>query len=125
VGTILRGSIAVKLAADGVDLVEGSGTALVVEGSAPLKPGTESGVEINGGAEPRRLRGRVVSCEVVGISPLGPRYRIALTLNKPFDFPPRAEPTDSAVTAPSLLSVFGFLNLELEEPDPALAANSW
>jgi hypothetical protein len=112
---ILSGSVGVKLACEDVDLIDASGSDLVVEGTVPLKPGAESTVEISGGEAAQRLRGRIVSCEIVGLSRTGPRYRIALLLNRAVDL----------IQHPSIFSPFEMVNVELGEPDPALAANSW
>jgi hypothetical protein len=113
----LNEALAVKLASEEVDLIAMSGVELTVEGGAPLRPGTERAVEVSGDNFGPRLRGRVLACEVVGLGATGPRYRIALILNRPPDVAP---PPVQTVYSP-----FEFGNIELGEPDPALAANSW
>lgn len=117
-GAVLTATVPVKLGLEDVKLIAMSGVELVVEGAVPLRLGIERSVEVSGDNFGPRLRGRVVECEVVGLGGGGACYRIVLVLNRPIDLtpPPSSNP---------FLSSLEVGNVELGDPDPALAANSW
>lgn len=111
----------VKVSSEKVDVVNASRGGILVQGALRLNPGTDSLVEVLSTRAPVRVRGRVVRCEVIGLSATGARYRVALAFNSPLDVFDSEEPAPK----PCHLCSFGIDGLELDEPDPSLAGNRW
>ena len=110
----------VKVSSEKVDVVNASRGGILVQGTLRLNPGTDSLVEVLSTGAPARVRGRVVRCEVIGLSG-GTRYRIALAFNRPLDVFGREE--RAAMPCPPCS--FGLDDLDLGDPDPSLAGNRW
>jgi hypothetical protein len=118
---------AVKISTEEVDVVNASRGGLLIESGLRLPPGTENAVELSLAETPRRVRGRILRCEVKALSPAGPRYQIAIAFTTPvheipadIDSPPPAAPD-----SPECSSPFAVEGIAPVLPDPDLAANDW
>ncbi len=91
-------------------LVNLSATGMLVESEARLGPGTDLAVEFAGRFTPSLVEGRVIRCEVIGITDGGSlRYRLGLAFNErialPNETPHReAQPPAPVVVAPPVPS---------------------
>ena len=96
---------AVKVQSEMVQVVNASREGILIECSLRLTPGTMSQLEIlrvNDG--PLRVRGRVVRCEITGISGGKVQYRVAIAFNDQLDFisdEPAPEPPIASTVAPA------------------------
>jgi hypothetical protein len=86
------------------NLVNLSATGMLVASEARLGPGTDLSVEFAGSFTPSSMAGRVIRCEVIGITASGSlRYRIGLAFNTRLALPNEApkEGRAPAVAAPA------------------------
>lgn len=104
----------VKISSADVDVINASRCGILVAGTVRLNPGTQIPVEIFCADAPVRLRGRVVRSQVTELSAKGLRYQIAIAFNRPLAL---LDEEDSWV--------FEIDDVELGDPDPALAGNRW
>lgn len=116
----------VKVRSEDVEVINVSRGGILVEGTLRLNPGTENPVEISCVNALVRPRGRVVRCQVMGLSAKGLRYQIAMAFNRPLALLDEEEASNGRpVTVPYAFSTFDINDVELGDPDPALASNSW
>jgi hypothetical protein len=90
----------VRLLGSAVTLVNLSTSGILVECGERSVPGALLTLEFVGSFTPSTVQGRVIRCEVVGISPSGSmRYRVGLAFLKPIVLPKEAP--DEAVRTPA------------------------
>jgi hypothetical protein len=117
----------VRISAEEVEVLNASQGGLLIESPLRLTPGSENAVELSLAEAPRRVRGRIVRCEVKALAPEGPRYRIAIAFNAPvveIDATDR-RPLQAMASWPDNFSTFAGDAMAVVPLDPALAANEW
>src|SRR5262245_35053405 len=76
----------VKVQSEVVKGINASRQGILIECGLRMPPGTASQVEIVCHDGTRRIRGRVVRCEITSVMADKIKYRIAIALNSPLDF---------------------------------------
>jgi PilZ domain-containing protein len=131
----------VKVQAQLVKGIDASREGILIECGLRLPPGTASQIEIVHRDGTRRVRGRVVRCEITAVLPDRIVYRVAIALYEPLDFIqdalikevdhahegepeaiPEAIKDDSSEQIPDELM---FQNGDAVEIDVAFSLNSW
>jgi hypothetical protein len=117
----------VRIAAEKVDVLNASQGGLLIESPMRLPPGSENAVELSLAEAPRRVRGRIVRCEVRALAPEGLRYRMAIAFNAPVVEIDATDgrPTQAMASSPDSVSTFAGDAMAVVPLDPALAANEW
>jgi hypothetical protein len=127
----------VRVQAQLVKGIDASREGLLIECDLRLPPGTASQIEILHKDGTRRVRGRVVRCEITSVLPDRIMYRVAIALSAPLDFiqdalikevdqaqegDPEPMKQDDSETVPDELL---FQNSDAVEIDVAFSLNSW
>jgi hypothetical protein len=82
----IPGISGVKVQAQLVKGIDASREGILIECGLRLPPGTASQIEIVHRDGTRRVRGRVVRCEITSVLPDRIVYRVAIALYEPLDF---------------------------------------
>jgi hypothetical protein len=114
----------VKVQSQEVKGINASREGILIECSLRLPPGTATQLEILRTDGPRRVRGRVVRCEIMSVSADRIRYRIAIALSDRLDF--IDDELKGLPGTPALVTDGVVVDTaDVIELDTAMALNSW
>ena len=118
----------VSVQSQDVTVINASSGGILIECGLRLTPGTISQLEILRPDKSVRVRGRVLRCEVAGLSKEKLRYRIAIAFNTPVDFidgDTAGESLKPDGSEPSQQESAAVFVVDASEFESALALNSW